>query len=41
MFMIHCIFPAAEIPGNYDYILVNDDLDMAYKEFQSIINKVR
>lgn len=37
-FTVSCL--AANVPGSYDYILVNDDLDQTYEEFKSIINKV-
>eukprot|EP00794_Sanderia_malayensis_P017267 gene17267-18992_t len=32
-------FAYAELPGSYDYILVNDDLERAYQEFKSIVSK--
>ena len=32
---------SASVPGNYHHILVNDELEKAYTDFKSIINKVK
>ena len=34
-------FITGEEPGNFDYIIVNDDLDRAYTEFKKAISEVR
>lgn len=31
----------AETPGIFDYVVINDDLDRAYAELKSIIEKVK
>lgn len=33
-------FEYASIPGSYDKVIVNDDLDAAYSEFKSFINEI-
>ena len=35
-----CLFVSAETPGNFNRVIINDDLDRAYNEFHDTVSKV-